>query len=74
MNREINKELRKKQFSREIENLNLDISDDSDEDIGIQFREKLDEDQSKKQEEEEKRLYNQVAKMELLEIVEQNEK
>lgn len=51
----------------------MSLSSDSDDDTGL-LREKIDEDHKKKEEEDEKRLHEQIAKMQLLEVVEQNER
>lgn len=52
----------------------MSFSDDSDEDENANLRQKIEEDQIKREEEEEKRIQLQQRKMDLLEVVEQNEK
>ena len=67
--------MKKQLFNKELDKkLNMSFSDDdSDKDLDGEFRKnigKIDE----KEEEEDKRMLEQIARMNLLEIVEQNEK
>lgn len=52
----------------------MSFSDDSDEDETGQLRQKMEAEQNKKDEEEDKRMQEQIIRMSLLEIVEQKEK
>ena len=72
--------LLKKDFDRKrIESnftskMNMDFSDSSEDEDTALFRDKLGMDQEKKDEEEEKKIQDMINRMNLLEIVEQNER